>query len=229
MRTDSPSSLRLQTFLNVGEPTNVHIPVGVLNSLSCGLFRCKLNQASIEMPELAELFNTTPIPLEEHDQWEIDVKIHMLMPRQWPCIPNWHCDNVPRDENGFTDYAAAENVVANAPPMYLWMNNTPCTQFLSRDVTIPFIPKNHSEVAEFIMKLGKNEDFHDDRPFLTSIEPQQWVAMNSLTPHRGQQSDKNQWRIFARLTHSSILPTRAQTSVIRKHCQVYLDSNEFSW
>lgn len=48
-------------------------------------------------------------------------------------------------------------------------------------------------------------------------------------PHRGMKSEKNQWRIFARLTHKSILPTRQQTSILRKHSQVYLDASEFSW
>jgi hypothetical protein len=226
---DESVILRLETFQKVGNPTNIDIPVSVLNSLPCGLFRCDLTEAYNVMPELAELYETAPIPRDQYDQWEIDIKIHMLMPRQWPCIPNWHCDNVPRDANGITDYNLAKRVAAESPPMYLWVSSTPCTQFLSRNITMPYMPENHGDVGKFITKLGLREDLHDDRPLLTTIEPQQWISMNCLTPHRGTLSDKHQWRIFARLTHKSILPTRAQTSVLRRHCQVYLDAAEFTW
>lgn len=229
MPYDSDVILQLHPAYAVGNPTNVDIPVPVLNSLSCGLFRCDLSDAFDVMPELAALYETAPIPVDERSQWEIDIKIHMLMPRQWPCIPNWHCDNVPRDENGMTDYQRGKRVAADAPPMYLWVSGTPCTQFLSRPITMPYMPDNHGDVGKFITQLGRREDFHDDRPLLTNIEPQQWYQMNCLTPHRGMQADKHTWRIFARLTHKSILPTRAQTSVIRRHCQVYLDSSEFTW
>lgn len=229
MSYDPAVVLPLKTFQRVGERTNVDIPVHVLNSLPCGLFRCDLNEAYNVMPELAALYDTCPIPRDQYGEWEIDLKIHMLMPRQWPCIPNWHCDNVPRDSNGFTDYALGRDIADVAPPMYLWVSSTPCTQFLSRDVLMPYMPANHGDVGKFIMELGLREDLHDDRPFLTTIEPQQWISMDCRTPHRGTQSDKHQWRIFARLTHKSILPTRAQTSVIRRHCQVYLDASEFTW
>ncbi len=221
--------LTLEPFQKVGNLTNIDIPVEVLNGLPCGLFRCDLNQAYDLLPELSSLYDSAPIQGEQ-SEWEIDVKIHMLMPGQWPCIPNWHCDYVPRGENGITDYQLAKQRVAEgAPPMLLWVSGTPCTQFLSRRVTMPYVPQNHSGIADFIHQLCQKEDMHDDRPLLTSIDPQQWVSMSSLTPHRGMVSDKHQWRIFARLTHKSIAPVRSQTSSIRRHCQVYLDASEFSW
>lgn len=45
------------------------------------------------MPDLHEVLNTFP---DEPTVFTWDVKIHMLMPNQYPCIPNWHFDNVPR-------------------------------------------------------------------------------------------------------------------------------------
>lgn len=43
------------------------------------------------MPDLKPLFDSCPIK-----DGVIDVKIHMLMPNQYPCIPNWHYDLVPQ-------------------------------------------------------------------------------------------------------------------------------------
>ena len=222
--------MKLTTFKNIGQKTNVDIPVSVLNSLSCGLFRATLKEARELMPELQALYESIPIPIDFQDQYELDLKIHMLMANQWPCIPNWHCDNVPRGENGITDYKLAEaNTLKAVPKMLLWVSGTPCTQFLSRDIEVPNYPTSHSDVSNYIKALIAKEDVVDDKPLLTHIDAQQWIEMDQVTPHRGMKSEKNQWRIFARLTHKSILPTRQQTSILRKHSQVYLDASEFSW
>lgn len=220
--------MQLNTFNRIGNKTAVNIPISVLSSLPCGLFRASLAEAYELLPELAALYDSIPKELNKED-YEIDIKIHMLMKGQWPCIPNWHCDNVPRDENGITSYVKAVEMAATAPKMLLWVSGTPCTQFLSRSVQIPNIPQSHAHVAQAIKLLVAAEDQHEDKPLLTCIEPQQWITFDALTPHRGMQAQQSEWRIFARLTHKSILPTRPKVSVIRRHCQVYLDSNEFTW
>ncbi len=53
-----------------------------------------------------------------------DVKVHMLMPRQYPCIPNWHVDAVPR-LNGIQRF----DLVRLDLPLYLWVSGPPLTQF----------------------------------------------------------------------------------------------------
>lgn len=87
---------------------------------------CGVHQAPIEvvrelMPELDDILVTFP------DVWRDftwDVKVHMLMPRQYPCIPHWHCDNVPR-VGGVQRF----NLVQADLPMYLWLSGGPLTQF----------------------------------------------------------------------------------------------------
>lgn len=73
------------------------------------------------MPDLTELLQTFPDD-PEHFTW--DVKVHMLMPRQYPCIPNWHTDNVPR-VGGIQRF----DRVQPEKPMYLWISGAPLTQF----------------------------------------------------------------------------------------------------
>lgn len=86
-----------------------------------------VHQAPIEavrdlMPEVGELIDETFPDAVSHFTW--DVKVHMLMPRQYPCIPNWHTDNVPR-ENGIQRF----DLIQPNLPMWLWLSGPPLTQF----------------------------------------------------------------------------------------------------
>ncbi len=73
------------------------------------------------MPDLHEIFLDFPDNLWD---FSFDVKVHLLMPRQYPCIPNWHYDNVPR-VNGIQKF----NLCRLDLPMYLWISGAPLTQF----------------------------------------------------------------------------------------------------
>lgn len=73
------------------------------------------------MPDLIPLLETFP---DNPEDFTWDVKVHMLMPRQYPCIPNWHQDNVPR-RNGIQRF----DMVQPDKPMYLWISGAPLTQF----------------------------------------------------------------------------------------------------
>jgi hypothetical protein len=88
----------------------------------CGLFKCSMERALEIMPELTTAFSTFP---DFAKNFTVDVKVLMLMPNQWPCIPNWHCDLVPRDENNIQDFSK----VQIDKPLYLWLSGPPYTEF----------------------------------------------------------------------------------------------------
>lgn len=73
------------------------------------------------MPDLAGLIETFP---DNPEKFSWDVKVHLLMPRQYPCIPHWHTDNVPR-VNGIQRFEQCDLSL----PMYLWLSGSPLTQF----------------------------------------------------------------------------------------------------
>ena len=79
------------------------------------------------MPDLLEVLGTFP---DKPEDFTWDVKVHMLMPRQYPCIPNWHTDNVPR-VNGVQRF----DRIQPDKPMYLWISGAPLTQFKHGYVT----------------------------------------------------------------------------------------------
>lgn len=202
----------------------------VLNQCPNGLFRATFGEAQYYLPELNRLYLSAMHMLVDQgldpNSYELDIKIHMLMPNQYPCIPNWHCDNVPRDANGNTQYGLIEG--DDPFPMFIWLSGTPCTEFISREITVNE-PQSHADISKMIKACSNAADPYEVSPLITHIDPNCWYSMDRKTPHRGAISTRNQWRVFCRLTHKSMMKERIQTSVVRRHSQVYLDSANFSW
>jgi len=195
--------------------TNIKFDPKVLEAGHCGLFRAPLHLAAGLMPEMAELIAS--VPVQDPSQYELDIKVHMLMPGQFPCIPNWHTDMVVRDESGLR----FDLIDSDAEPMLLWISDGPETEFLARWMEMPERPGSHQEIARF---LQKDPCLHKQ-----SLQPNVWTAMWQDTPHRGVQAKAHGWRVFARVTPKALAPRRPVTSVIRRHAQVYIDAAEFGW
>lgn len=87
----------------------------------CGVHQAPYHVLKLMMPDIVPVLKTFP---DNPVMFTWDVKVHMLMPNQYPCIPNWHYDNVPR-ENGVQQF----DKVKLHLPMYLWVSGPPLTQF----------------------------------------------------------------------------------------------------
>jgi hypothetical protein len=87
----------------------------------CGVHQAPYSVVLDLMPDLRPVLETFPDVAEDFT-W--DVKVHMLMPGQYPCIPNWHTDFVPR-EGGVQKFDRIKPEL----PMYLWLSGPPLTQF----------------------------------------------------------------------------------------------------
>ncbi|MCO5735954.1 hypothetical protein [Stenotrophomonas maltophilia] len=195
----------------------INLTQDVIQRMHNGLFRCPLSAAAGLMPELKALFDNAPV--FNPDEWEVDVKVHMLMEGQYPCIPNWHCDNVPRGPDGKVDYHRTGDEWTI--PMLLWVSDGPTTEFLCERLEgINREPEGHEGLAALIRERN---------PATFQVVPQRWYSMNQRTPHRGTQAQRAGWRVFVRLTHRSIAPDRPVLSFLRRHSQVYLDATHFSW
>jgi len=160
-----------------------------LSKLHCGLFRCPLDVAPALMPELEPLFSYAP--RYQQERAIVDVKIHMLMPGQWPCIPNWHYDFTPRDSQGIKQPEKRDR----ANKMHVLLSGPPYTEF------------------------------RDGR----TLHPWQWSEFTQFDEHRGSVSTDHCWRLFARVVPESLCPAAPATQWVRRHCQVYLDSQNFEW
>jgi hypothetical protein len=164
----------------------------------CGVHQANYGDLLEYMPDLKELIYTFP---ENPNDFIWDVKVHMLMPSQFPCIPNWHYDNVPtcNEKQHKVLWRCSGDVIKPEVPMYLWISGAPLTEFRKGDKT-------------------------------WFIKPKTWTKISQTDEHRGTASEDYQWRGFIRATHKDIAPPNKKgKSCLRRHSQVYLDATNFKW
>jgi hypothetical protein len=96
-----------------------------------GVMLCSFDKTKELMPEVSpildELLDSGMLELNPND-YVVDVKVHMLMPKMYPCIPNWHRDFVPRD-NDLKRYPK----LISGEKMYIWVSGSPSTEFRRKD------------------------------------------------------------------------------------------------
>lgn len=94
----------------------------------CGVIEATPTQLHAHMPEVAEMVLATfPHDQSVFDFWW-DVRVTMLMPGQYPAIPNWHFDHIPR-KTSRTDPNRDFKSVRPDLPMYMWLSGPPFTEF----------------------------------------------------------------------------------------------------
>lgn len=87
----------------------------------CGIHQGTIKEVRELMPDVLPIFESFPDKIED---FTIDIKVHMLMPRQLPCMPGWHADFVPR-VNGIQRFDLCRLDL----PMYVWISGAPLTEF----------------------------------------------------------------------------------------------------
>ena len=165
----------------------------------CGVMLCSFEKTVKLMPEvepvLDELLQSGL--LEDHpDNYLVDVKVHMLMPNQYPCIPNWHRDFMPRDE----DNKRVRGIKPSEKKMYMWLSNGPLTEYRASG--------GHTYIKP----------------------PQKWHTFTQSDVHRGARASEFCWRCFIRVIPKEFVHgCTKNVGQVRRHCQVYLDPDKFSW
>lgn len=99
-----------------------------------GVMLCSFDKTKELMPEVSpildELISSGMLELHP-DEYAVDVKIHMLMPNQYPCIPNWHYDFVPRDKELKKDLNGR-----SGEKMYMWISGEPLTEYMDENKNV---------------------------------------------------------------------------------------------
>lgn len=122
------------------------------------------------MPELTPIICELPQEVKASPKWTVDVKVHMLMPGMWPCIPNWHFDNVPRDRNNVQDFSKR----VEGAFMWLWLSGNPLTEFRFNTL---------SGIRTYKVKAQEWKRFDQwDEHRGTMSEAHQWRCMIRLSP-----------------------------------------------
>lgn len=161
-------------------------------TLHCGLYHCPLVEAHALMPELSEIFSSAPINPKE--RYVVDVRASMLMPFQWPCIPGWHFDNIPRDEY------LVQRMEKRDPSkiMLAWISGPPLTEFMRPDGSTYFVePQKWFQFTQFDLHRGTMATEHTWRVFVRlTPEPLIMPAQNGrwLRRHTQVYLDANNFK-----------------------------------
>ena len=143
-----------------------------------GIMVCSFSEAINLMPEvkpiLEELKNSNMLELPIND-YVVDVKIHMLMPKQFPCIPNWHRDFVPRDKNLKRDFKAI-----TGEKMFMWLSGSPLTEYKDKEGNDYFkgAQKWHS-FDQNDLHRGTMSDEHTWRCFIRVV-PRKFIHQTTI-------------------------------------------------
>ena len=137
---------------------------------------CSLDKTLEIMPELQPVISQVLPTLElDIDDYVFDVKVHMLMPDSYPCIPNWHYDFLPRDEKGDRCKGKRSEL-----KMYMWISGEPLTVYKDR-VTGEEYTKPCNEWHSFTQQdlhRGDVSKIHTWRCFIRII-PKSFIHANT--------------------------------------------------
>lgn len=156
----------------------------------CGVHQASSMQLIELMPDLKQLIDTFP---ENPNDFIWDVKVHMLMPGQFPCIPNWHYDNIPR-LNNVQDFSKVRPDL----PMYLWLSGAPLTEFRKNGVSKLIEPQTWTRFTQEDEHRGTLCDKFTWRGFIRAthkdIYAQEKRGHNPLRRHSQVYLDANNFK-----------------------------------
>lgn len=150
----------------------------------------------------------------------IDSRSHMLMPTWYPCIPGWHHDDVPRENNGQPDYYYPSY---RSHHCLMILGGGSKTDFAVGKTDFPEVPEGEKyykfwhPVVERNIRLGKLKRIQAEFGDMIYFTDRTW--------HTGTPAYESAWRFFIRAS----LTKRVATNEIRKQVQVYLENPIEGW
>lgn len=169
----------------------------------CGVILCDYQKTKELMPEcipvIDELVGANHLEFDI-SEYLIDVKVHMLMADQYPCIPDWHCDFVPRNNNMEKDPSRITN-----EKMYLWVSGEPRTEFRNPP---KILRTANTQWVEFTQR-----EFHRG----VKATKRTWRCFIRLVPKKF---------VVDRPTANK---DKSHRGTLRRHSQVYLDASQYEW
>ena len=131
----------------------------------CGVMLCDIKRTIELMPEVEDILDSIVPHLQfEPEEYLVDVKVHMLMPNEYPCIPNWHMDFVPRDCN-----LKKLHKEISGEHMYIYVSGAPYTEYKSYREKITSNGYNWTVINQKDVHRGIKSEIHTWRCFIRLI------------------------------------------------------------
>ncbi len=152
-------------------------------------------------------------------QWIVDSRSHMLMPGQYPAIPGWHCDGVPR--GGYDAQPDLDRMDARVRHVAGHVSTHPDgvsdTEYVSNGVTLHGVdPEN---VWDSVNRAVEDTTLMVETPGDGVLASFPMPQIHRATPARNRG-----WRWWI---HASLLPAKPKDR-IRRQVQVYTDLSKGS-
>lgn len=136
---------------------------------------CSFERTIELMPEVAPILDTLKPHLQlKEDDYVVDVKVHMLMPGEYPCLPNWHRDFVPRDK----ELKQLPKDITGEK-MYLWVSNEPKTEWKNKPKVISSNGIDWVEFTQNDVHRGVKSTTHTWRCFIRVI-PKKFIHPTTI-------------------------------------------------
>jgi hypothetical protein len=140
----------------------------------------------------------------------IDTRVTMTFPGQYPSIPGWHCDDVPRPNK--SEQPCFELCDDRVQHFMIILSDVPsvsCTEFVTENIEV--------EIDKEAVWDSLNREIEVLKPKTGFISPGDIVQFGQLVPHRASATKVAGWRYFFRAS----ITYRKPVNEIRKQVQVY--------
>lgn len=186
------------------------------------------NGGPITKEFLAKIFGPcTDWGCKSFQGFNIDTRVHMLMPGWWPCIPGWHHDDVPRRaSDGQPNY---DNPEYKSKHILALVNGDICpTNFAVGECEMTEVPS-----GEVIYKHWHNEvEQHIANGVLkrVAVPSNKLVYFDCDSFHEGTQAVRRGWRWFGRVSwDAGYEQGRPHFNEIRRQVNVYMTNPTEGW
>lgn len=148
------------------------------------------------------------------DKYIINTRVTMCMSGQYPSIPGWHGDNVPRSEKySQPDFSKVDNKVRHALCLISSAENHSNTEFLNQEINISY---NENKVWESVDSYINGYD--DNLGILKyKVKEGDIIEFGQLDMHRATEVKVQGWRLFFRISN-----TGKAANEIRNQVQIYV-------
>ena len=204
--------IRDEPMLFSSSPSFASQKGGTLTNLVLGLMKQILPQSSLEDEPASGFY------------WVIDTRVHMLMKGQFPAIPGWHGDAVPRP-NGPTGQPDFNMCDSRVEHYAFLLSDHPEPQLVNKDSELgisstAFLRDNLTIKLDDESPVWGQVDRHVHslvNPAIEYLPDREIWKFGQLTLHNAQPTTYNGWRFFFRMS-KLMRPARNE---IRRQVQVY--------
>lgn len=158
-----------------------------------------------------------------NSKFVLDSRVHMLMPKWYPCIPGYHHDDVPRGENthGQPDY---DNKRYESEHLMGLVNGEICpTNFMVGKFELPKI-----DTSKDVIYRKWDELLMANPGDIVEAPSGKFIQFDWQSFHTGTRAVKPGWRWFIRLSRNTERQEKISNEM-RRQVQVYLEYPTMGW